>query len=257
MKKTNYLTAIPAIGLVVVALFLAINSKSNVIVDQNGLQRETVSVSGTSTLTVDPNKAEVYVRIVTLEKTAQEAKNRNSEISKKVTDALKKLGVKDKEIETSQFNIYPKYDYEEVIDINVRKSKQVLLGYEVIHVLKVTTQDLEKVGKIIDASVDSDANDIDRISFGLTKEKGKEVKQQAMILASNDAKEKAVALVTNLGVSLGKPVSISESSFYYMPFDVAYKVAAMAREEAPAPSTVVSPQKLDVSASVQLVYEIR
>jgi len=255
MEK-NYLTIVLAAGLVIVALMLAINSKSNVIVDQNGLQRETVSVSGTSTLTVDPNKAEVYVRIVTLEKTAQEAKDRNSEISKKVTDALKKLSVKDKEIETSQFNIYPKYDYEEVIDINVRKSKQVLLGYEVIHVLKVTTQDLEKVGKIIDVAVDSGANDIDRVSFGLSKEKEKEVKQQAMILASSDAKEKAVALATNLGVSLGKPVSISESSFYYQPFDVSYNVAAMERADA-APATSISPQQLDVSASVQLVYEIR
>lgn len=254
MEK-NYLTSILAVGLVIVALMLAINSKSNVIVDQNGVQRNVVSTSGTSTLTVDPNKAEVYIRIVTLEKTAQEAKNKNSEISKKVIDALKKLGVKDKEIETSQFSIYPKYEYEEVIEMNVRKSQQKLVGYEVVHVLKVTTHDLEKVGRLIDAAVDSGANDIDRVSFGLSKEKEKEVKQQAMILASSDAKEKAIALATNLGVALSKPISISESSFYYQPFDIAYKVAAM--ERGPAPSTEISPQQLDVSASVQLVYEIR
>ena len=116
--------------------------------------------------------------------------------------ALKKEGVKDKDIETSQFSIYPRYEYEEVVEINLRKSNQILSGYEVVNVLKVTTQDLEKAGKLIDAAVDAGANDIERVTFGLTKEKEKEVKQQAMNLASNDAKEKAVALATNLGVAL-------------------------------------------------------
>jgi len=253
MEK-SYLTVILGIGLVIVALLLALNSKSNVIIDQNGLQRNTVSVSGTSSLAVDPNKAEIYVKIITLEKTAQEAKNRNSEISSNVVKALKKEGVKDKDIETSQFYISPKYDYEESVDANIRKSSQKLVGYEVTNVLKITTQDLEKTGKLIDTAVDNGANEIERISFGLTKEKEKEVKQQAMVMASNDAKEKATALATNLGVTLLKPISISESSFYYQPFDF----RGFLEKSAPmAADTVINPQKLDVSASVQLVYETK
>lgn len=253
MEK-NYLTAILGIGLVIAALLLALNSKSNVIIDQNGLQRNTVSVSGTSSLTVESNKAEIYVKIITLEKTAQEAKNKNSEISKRVMDALKKEGVKDKDIETSQFYISPKYDYEESVDANIRKSRQVLLGYEVTNILKVTTQDLDKAGKLVDAAVDNGANEIERISFGLTKEREKEVKQQAMVMASNDAKEKATALATNLGVTLLKPISISESNFYYQPFDFR---GALEKSAPMAAGTAISPQKLDVSASVQLVYETK
>lgn len=255
METKGYLTAILGIGLVVVALFLAMNAKSNVIVGQNGLQRNTVSVSGTSSLTVDPNKAEIYVKVVTLEKTAQLAKDRNSQASKKVTDALKKEGVKDKDIETSQFSIYPKYEYEDVIDNNVRKSKQTLIGYEVTNVMKVTTQNLEKVGNIIDVAVNNGANEIERVSFGLTKDKEKEIKQQAMIMASNDAKDKAVALATNLEVTLLKPISISESNFAYQPFN--FYPGAAGLEKASAAETVINPQKLDVTASVNLVYEIR
>ena len=255
MEKESYLTAILGIGLVIVALFLALNSKSNIIVDQNGLQRNTVSVSGTSSLTVDPNKAEIYVKVVTLEKTAQEAKNRNSQISKQVIDALKKEGVKDKDIETSQFNIYPRYEYEEVIELNIRKSNQKLVGYEVTNVLKVTTLDLEKAGKLVDVAVDNGANDIESVAFGLTKEREKEVKQQAMVAASNDAREKAVALATNVGVALLKPISVSESSFYYMPYAVR---GAFDKAEASMPAqTTINPQKLDISAAVQIVYEIK
>lgn len=254
METKNYLAAILAVGLVIVALFLALNSKSNAVMGQNGLQRDTISTSGTSTLTVDSNKAEVYVKIVTLEKTAQESKNRNSQASANVIKALKREGVKDADIETSQFSISLKYEYQEVIDSPIRNAKPVLVGYEVTNILKVTTQILEKVGKLIDAAVDSGANEIDRVSFGLTKEREKEVKQQAMIMASDDAKDKAAALATNLGVSLLKPVSISESSFYYQPYALYSEAAPLMKSAA---ETTISPRKLDVSASVNLVYEIR
>ena len=255
MEKINYLTAILGIGLVVVALLLAFNTKSDIIVDQNGLQRNTISVSGTSSLTVNPNRAEIYVKIVTLEKTAQEAKNKNSQISKQVIDAIKKEGIKDKDIETSQFSIYPKYEYQETADSGLRKSNQVLTGYEVTNILKVTTLELEKAGKLVDVAVEKGANDIESVMFGLTKEMEKEVKQQAMVAASNDAREKAVALATNVGVTLLKPITISESSFYYMPYAIR---GAFGKAEASMPAqTTINPQKLDVSAAVQIVYEIK
>lgn len=256
MEKRDFLTAILGIGLVIVALMLAFNPKSNIIVDQNELQRNTISVNGASSLAVDPNKAEAYIKILTLEKTAQDSKNKNSQISKKVSDALKKEGVKDKDIETSQFSIYPKYEYEDIVESGIRKSKQVLTGYEVVNVLKATTQNLENVGKLVDVAVDSGANDIESVIFGLTKEMEKEIKQQAMIRASNDAKEKATALATNVGVSLLKPITVSESGFYYMPYAV--RAGAFDKAEASMPTqTTINPQKLDISAAVQIVYEVR
>ena len=254
MEKNNYLTAMLVAGLVIVAAVLALNSKMQGVV--NGVEEKSrVSVSGASSLTVEPNKAEIYVKIVTLEKAAQDSKNKNSQISGNVAKALKKEGIKDKDIETSQFYINPKYDYEEITDTNSRKSKQILVGYEVVNVLKVTALDLDKAGKLIDAAVDNGANDIESISFGLTKEKEKDVKQQAMILASSDAKDKAVALATNLGVSLYKPISISESSFNYQPFQ--FGRDALMEKSVTGAGTAISPQKIDVSASVSLVYEIR
>ena len=254
--KQNYFTFVLVVGLVVVALVLANNARQKVIVEQGNNQRDIVSVSGTSSLTVEPNKAEIYAKIITLEKNAQDSKNRNSQTSSSVIAALKNEGVKDADIETSQFSIYPKYEYEEAVEGNLRKSKQILVGYETVNVLKATTLNLDKVGKIIDTVVDSGANDVERISFGLTKEKEKELKQQAMILASNDAKEKAQALTNNLGARLGKITTITESSFIYQPYDY-YPRSAFAKDMAEsAPSTQINPQKLDVSATVNLVYEI-
>lgn len=255
MEKHDYIIIFLIAGIIIVALVLAFNSKSRVVVGQNGMQKDSISVSGASTLTVEPNQAEVYVKIDTVEKTAQESKDKNSQTSSNVIKALKKEGVKDKDIETSQFFIYPKYEYNEVNDNSIRTSKQVLVGYEVTNVLKITTQDLDKVGKLIDIAVDNGANDIERISFDLTKEKEKEIKQQVMIAASDDAKEKAIALATNLGVRLGKPISVSESSFNYVPYNI-YSGNVLSAKAA-ASEIVINPQKLDVSANINLVYEIK
>ena len=123
MEKTSYLTTILAVGLVIVAIVLASNIKTGTSQEE----KNRLSVSGTSTLSVEPNKAEVFVKIVTLEKTAQESKNKNSQVSSNVMKALKREGVKEKGIETSQFYIAPKYEYEEIIEVDLRKSKQILV----------------------------------------------------------------------------------------------------------------------------------
>ena len=256
MEQKNTLAMMLGIGLVIVALLLAFNAKSNIVVGQNGVQKNTVSVSGISTLSVSPDKAEVYVKIVTLEKTAQGSKDKNSQISANVMKALKKEGLKDADIETSQYSIYPKYNYPIDTSDPIRKPLEpILAGYEVNNVLKVTTKDLERTGKLIDVAVSSGANEIERVSFDLSKDKEKDVKQQAMILASTDAKDKAIALITNLGVSLGKPVSITESNFYYQPYN--YYASASAPMEKAGADTSISPQKLDISATVTVAYEIK
>ena len=61
-------------------------------------------------------------------------------------------------------------------------------------------------------------------------------------------------LVTNLEVGLGKPISISESNFYYQPYTLYSGAAQLEKSSA---ETTINPQKLDVSATVALVYEIR
>ena len=125
VKQTNYLTTILAVGLIIVAIVLAANNNTQTVSNE---ERNRVSVSGTASITVDPDKAEVFVKILTLEETAQESKNENSRISSKVMRALNNEGVKTKDIETSQFSIFPRYEYEEVVENGVIKSKRVLVG---------------------------------------------------------------------------------------------------------------------------------
>lgn len=257
MLNKETITPILAIGLVVVAVLLAFGDGAPV----QGVQEEILSVSGNAEVTVSPDKAEIQLGVTTLETTAERSRSRNAEISDAVLAALREAGVAEEDIETSQFSIYPEYEYRErpvEPGYPYPDSERVLVGYRTTHTVTVTTEAIEEVGKITDAGVKAGATNVNSISFGLTKEKEKEVKQEAMLQASEDAKSKASALADALGVRLGSISRATESEFNYIPYYAARDGFDMAvAESAAGAGTKISPQDLDVYASVNVDYKIR
>jgi len=236
-------------GIILIALILVLNSGQTKIITTGGDQKNAITVSGNANLEVEPDQAEIFVRIETSSESAEDAKDENARISDKVTKALKKEGVRDKDIETVSFSINPEYRYER------NTGKNILEGYTASNLLKVTTKDVDNVGKIIDVAVDNGANSIQNVRFGLSKELQKEVSGQALIRAAEVAKDKAESLASSLGVSIGKIISIQESNFNFVTYDYAPRVEALTAE-AKAPTEII-PGKVDVSAIVSLSYEIK
>jgi uncharacterized protein YggE len=252
MEQKNILITILAIGLVVTSAIMAINMRSGetVVTATSDTQRNTISVSGNGKVSTQPDKAELYIRVNTEGTTASAAKDANSNLAKKVIDALVGQGLKKSDIETNYYYLNKKQEWDE------NTKKYVDIGYEVNHVLKVTTKDLDNVGKLLDTAVNAGANGIDSVSFGLTEEKQKEVSREALRMASVNAENKAEAIVGSVGVSLGKLVTISESNYNYMPYvrNMMYDKTA---SSAPMAETNIMPETLEVTATVNLVYEIK
>jgi len=237
--------------IIFVALFFINNFGETKIITTSADQRNAISVSGNAELEVEPDQAEIYVRIETFNAKADLAKNENAEISEKVTKALKKEGVKEADMETTSFYLNPKYRYDR------NSGESILEGYTASNVIKVTTKDVDETGSLVDVAVDSGANSIQNVNFGLSKEKQKEVSGQALLRASEVARDKALSLASNLKISLGKVISVQESNFNYRTYDYA---PMMEMEEAnikSMASTQITPGKVSVSASVSMSYEIR
>ncbi|MBI2134670.1 SIMPL domain-containing protein [Candidatus Woesearchaeota archaeon] len=248
MEKSNSTLMVVFIaGIILIAVILVLNQGQTKIIT-GGEQQNAISVSGNANLQVEPDQAEVYVTIETSDEKAENAKNENAAISGNVIKSLKKEGIKDEDIETTSFYISPRYkwDYE--------RQEQVLTGYTATNTLKVTTKDVDNAGKVIDTAVDSGANSIQSVNFGLSKEMQKEVFGEALIMASKVARDKAESLANSLGVNLGKVVSVQESNFNFAAYDVPR--AAFGMEESKAATQIV-PGKVEVSAFVSVAYEIK
>ena len=239
MKNTN--TILVVIIILLVAGFLFYNSSNT--------EATTINVNGQSTIKAEADEVSVYVGIETTEKTSEESKNANAKISDNVLVVLKTAGIPEGDIETSSYYIYPEYDWS--------NNKQDLVGYRTSNVLKITTKDFDKVGAIVDSSVDAGATTIQSINFELSQDKQNEVKTQAISKATEDAKVKAEATAQGLNARLGKVKTVTIQDYNYYPFPIyasADDGAALDVKE--VARTAIQPSSLDVSSTVNVVFEI-
>lgn len=240
MKMKNTLKFL--LGLLVILLVVACLPIS---------QQRTVNTNGQATIKVDPDLAVVYASVETLEDSAEESKDENSKIVEEVYAELYKIGIDRDDIETEYYNIYEEFDWTD----DGRVSK----GFKTAHNLKIKTEEFDDVGEIVDAVIEGGATRINYINFELSDTLEKEYKKDALAEASKDAKEKAEAIAEGLDAELGSLVSISDSSYGYAPYPVFRAEAAGADEMGlkEAVNTQISPQELEITASVQVVYKIR
>ena len=250
MAEKNYInTIIIVVGILAAALIIAMafkNIPGTTVTSEGQVQRNTISVVGEANLDIDPDKAEMYIQIETRGKEANNAQSLNAERSDSAMNALKKAGISKEDIETDYFNLRPEYDWS--------KDKRELIGYVAEHTLRVTTTDTEEVGTYLDAAINAGANEIQRIDFGLSREKEKEVYSEALVRASSLAEGKATSIASSLGVRLGDIISVSESSASYNPYrfydyaEADFGVASV--------SSKIAPEEVTVNGRVTLVFEI-
>ncbi len=200
----------------------------------------TITVTGEHTLYVDPNQAIVSIGIVTKDKNLEIAQNENKQQSGKVIQSLLNNGVAKEDIQTSTYQVTPQYNYED--------GKQVFTGYEVRQVYRVTIQEIEKVGTILDDSLKSGANRIENIQF--VNSNPIETYQQALAIAYHKAYQKALTLASQSGQQLNhQPKSIVEHSNSGSPpfMNTAFLKAA---DE----STAIQPGQIAVTATVSVEF---
>jgi len=210
-----------------------------------------VSAQGFSSLSVKPDEVSVYMNVETRDNSAQEAKDKNVELTDKLVESLIDLGFKKEEIQLISYNIYPEYDWS--------NGDNKIKGYVVSQQIVVKTTDFEKTTSIVDAAVDSGAL-ISYINFEISEEKQSDYKAEALKAAGEDAKKKAEATAAGFDKKLGRLVSVNSEQFNYGPFVYYDRVLAESSgSEISAQKAAVdlAPQNLEVTASVSAQYKLR
>ncbi len=170
----------------------------------------------------------------------------NNAQAQKVIDALKAAGIADKDIQTTNFSIYPQQEY----DTEGKPTGKI--KYIVDNSVFVTVRDITKVGDVLDATVKAGANSISGIQFDVADKTA--ALSDAREAAVNDAKVKAEELASAAGVSLGEVQTISEyTSGGPQPMYDMRAAAPMAE----AASVPVQAGQMLLTVDVNMVYEIR
>ncbi|MEM2874369.1 MAG: SIMPL domain-containing protein [Candidatus Nanoarchaeia archaeon] len=240
LEKSTFIfiiTLILAVGLVAVTFV-----KPNVVSVNPSEEPKTIDVWADGKASADPDLADIYVTVETRATTADEAQSQNAKIVNDLRLALTATGLT-KDITTTSFNLWPEYSYAE--------EKPLLVDYVVTHSLKINTEKVVAVGKILDVATTSGATRIEYVQFSLSDKKIEELKKQALEKALQKAKDKAKFIAFAAGVSLGRVVHISETTGYYPSIYTREKITAS--EEVP---TQIIAGQIEVTATVAVSYAI-
>ncbi len=154
-------------------------------------------------------------------------------------------GVAEEEIRTVDYSLW----VEQVYDPDTGRPTGKIT-YHVVHTVRVTVRDLARTGEVLSAAVAAGANQIQDVRFSV--EDTAALNEQARKLAIQDAVAKAEQMAGELGIKLGRVISVSESGGA-TPIPL-YADAAL-RESAPA-AVPLPTGSFSVSVSVVIVYEL-
>jgi len=201
-----------------------------------------MSVYGQGTLTVKPDRVIISIGIKTENAAVILALTENAQRAEQVIQALKSIGIKDDDIDTSSFSIYPKYDYSD--------GKSTVVGYEVEHIFNITVKDVQKAGSIYETAVSNGANIARGIQFQLTTPDY--YYQHALADALRNAQEKATVLARTLGIPFNSiPVKVIEEKI--APVEPLYPPTATVLSEQSGPP--IQSQDIIIKATVKAVFE--
>lgn len=205
----------------------------------------TINANGTGEVYLVPDLAYVYVGVRVDADEVSAALNTSNVQAGKVADAVKALGVETKDIQTTNFNVYPMTDYGP--DGTITRKY-----YVVENTIFITVRDLAKLGTLLDSVVRSGANTINGISFDVS-DKDKAL-SQARDLAIADARAEAEGIASAAGVKLGnlQTVNVSTSGGTVPIYEGKGGGALNAASTVP-----VSAGQLLITVTANLTYEIK
>ena len=162
-----------------------------------------ITVTGNAEVRVTPDEVILTLGVETQNKELEKAKNKNDTIIKRILNVAKDNDIEEKYIQTDYFDIEPKYE-------NYYRHIEDFIGYSVKKSVVLTIQDLSKFEKILSQVLIAGANHVHGIKFRTTELR--KHKDKARSLAIKAAKEKAMALASELGQNIGDPYEIKENS---------------------------------------------
>lgn len=206
-----------------------------------------ISVSGEGIVEAQPDRATISVGVVTREKNPSAVQAANAKTATAVINSIVALGIERKNISTGNYSFSPNYRHTD-------NGKRILDGYEATNSVTIIVDNLNLVGKIIDAALNHGANQVNSLNFGLRNKAAHQ--DEALRLAILDAKRKAEVAASALGKSIVSVRAVSiNSSHVSAPQN--YKMArAMAEDSVASFETPIESGSLQCSASVHVEFEI-
>jgi uncharacterized protein YggE len=236
--------SLAALGLTGLAAAATIATPS--IAQESKTMSRVISLNGHGEVKAKPDMAVINVGVTTQAQTAREALTENTKAMEKILATLKAAGIEAKDIQTSNFSVNPRYQYD---PNNVQPPR--VIGYDVSNTLAVSVRKLATLGEVLDKVVSEGSNQINGIMFAIA-DTGK-LEDEARKLAFADAERKAKLYAETTRITLGQIMSLSEGNIQ-PPQPVFYGKAMRADSASAVP---IAEGEQTVAIDVNVTWEIK
>jgi uncharacterized protein len=191
-----------------------------------------ITVSGTGSASVTPDRASFAFGSVSQAGTANAALTASSQSVARVIAALKRAGVAQADIQTSEVSLSPR----------MNDNGDAIVGYTASSTVSVTVKKLGDAGDIVDSAVGAGANQVSGPNLLASDQDA--AYRNALRSALTDARSKAETLATASASTLGKVTAIVESGG-------AVPMPLTGAKDAAVP---IEPGTQDIQATVTVTY---
>jgi uncharacterized protein YggE len=207
---------------------------------------QTITVVGEGEASGTPDVAILSLSVQSEAPTAREVIDKNSAAMQQVIDALKRIGIPDKNLRTAGINLNPVRGRQLPGDTQ----PPPIVGYQATNSLSVTVEPATKAGEAIDVAVGAGANAAGGVRFAVSDDA--ELQRRALDMAVKVSRAKADAMATAAGLRIvGVRTMVDEGGQGVPVVRVeAQALAADARGVAPP----IQPGELTLRARVRVVY---
>lgn len=223
-------------------LLFAFLTISTFVYAQNNNTVPLITVNGESIVKIKPDEVTLNFGVETRNMEAKAAKEENDKLMSAILKYLKSQKVDAKNVQTDYVRLNPVYNHQ--------KGKEE--GFVATQSVRVKITDVSQYETISSGLLERGINQINSIEF--TTSKLKEHEAEARNLAIKSAKEKAEAMASQIGQSIGKAYFINEDTPPVIPFQRYGAMKAMDMQESAGNDPTIAPGELEIKGRVTVSF---
>ncbi len=221
--------------------------------------KQLFTVEGTSTISQKPDAADISFTVAKSALTLKVAEDQANTSANTIVMNIKKLGIPEKDIKTSNYNSSPTYDNTSTGGVPLEMmpirggNGQTITGYTVSESVDVTLSDITKANSVIDVVSNDGAENVSGPNLTFSSTTQDALVTKARLQAVTNAKQKAQGLADAAGIHLGRVVNIQESG-NQVPIQPLMMKAGNSNSGGSTP-TQINPGENTITETVTLSYQ--
>lgn len=253
-------------GTVAAAALAGCTSRGNP-TNSNDDDTGTIAVSGTGETVSEPDLARFHVGIESRDENPDAVRDDIAAREAAVRDALIDAGVDPDDIATAGFQIQEvaesrtrveereaeAREREEEADASDDPPEERVQYYEGAHTLRVESEDVDRIGEILDAAIDGGADRVGGIQFTLQDETREALHEEALSSAIGNGYAEAEHIASEIDAEVVTVQHVDASTGRAPVARHHLEVA----DDTPHAETEIHPDDVSVSVSVEMIVEIR